>query len=135
MDMAPEATLNVRIHVTAGGISSTSVYKPEKEADEASSMGKSFSSALEPTSGRADLRELVSVAGSTGGHKSVGIAGELGDITLRGQKADLFSDDAACGPASLVFDVRNAVADVQKDILLGRTGCTEMFLHTEEYSW
>ena len=35
----------------------------------------------------------------------------------------------------MVFDVRNAVAAVQKDIVLGRTSCAEVFIHTEEYSW
>lgn len=114
-ELAPSAALNIRIHVTGSSELSRTVYKSDKEMDEASSMNKIFSTALDPISGRADVKELVRAAGSEDRHKSVGIA--------------------ACGPASLVFDVRNAVADVQKDILLGRTGCTEMFLHSEEYSW
>jgi len=40
-----------------------------------------------------------------------------------------------CGPESLVFDTRNAVADVEWDIMLGSSTCREMFLHAEEYSW
>lgn len=34
-----------------------------------------------------------------------------------------------------MFDVRNAVAEEQRKILLGKTSCKEVFLHTEEYSW
>jgi hypothetical protein len=47
------------------------------------------------------------------------------------------TDDSctACGPETLLYDVRNAVADVEKDIVFGKAKCTEVFLHTEEYAW
>ncbi|KAJ7467697.1 FAD-binding domain-containing protein [Mycena latifolia] len=41
----------------------------------------------------------------------------------------------ACGPDAFLYDVRNAVADVQLDIMDGFAPCAEMFLHTESYNW
>lgn len=40
---------------------------------------------------------------------------------------------AVCGPASMLYDVRNAVADVQMDILRGQSSCDEVYLHTEHF--
>lgn len=40
-----------------------------------------------------------------------------------------------CGPESLVFEVRNAVADEQKNIITSTSSVKEVFLHSEEYSW
>ncbi|KAL2832459.1 ferric reductase NAD binding domain-containing protein [Aspergillus cavernicola] len=39
----------------------------------------------------------------------------------------------ACGPASMLHDVRNAAADEQERIL--RRGAGEVYLHTESFSW
>ncbi|KAE8355075.1 ferric reductase like transmembrane component-domain-containing protein [Aspergillus coremiiformis] len=44
-----------------------------------------------------------------------------------GQKTAIF----ACGPASMLYDVRNAAAEAQKRVL---GGSTEVYLHTESFS-
>ncbi|KAJ7073226.1 ferric reductase NAD binding domain-containing protein [Mycena belliarum] len=41
----------------------------------------------------------------------------------------------ACGPDGFLYDVRNAVAGAQLEILDGFGPCEEVFLHTESYSW
>ncbi|EIM92769.1 uncharacterized protein STEHIDRAFT_71828 [Stereum hirsutum FP-91666 SS1] len=40
-----------------------------------------------------------------------------------------------CGPTAFTMDVNNAAATVQLDIARGRSKCTELYLHTEAYSW
>ncbi|OJD33804.1 ferric-chelate reductase [Diplodia corticola] len=40
---------------------------------------------------------------------------------------------AVCGPAGMLYDVRNAVAEVQKGVLSGK-GASEVYLHTEHFS-
>ncbi|KKY13387.1 putative ferric-chelate reductase [Diplodia seriata] len=41
---------------------------------------------------------------------------------------------AVCGPAGMLYDVRNAVAGVQKGVLSGK-GAREVYLHSEHFSW
>ncbi|KAJ7598883.1 ferric reductase NAD binding domain-containing protein [Mycena floridula] len=41
----------------------------------------------------------------------------------------------ACGPESLVYDVRNAVAECELVLFDGYSSCKDIFLHTESYSW
>ncbi|KAG7094832.1 hypothetical protein E1B28_005642 [Marasmius oreades] len=41
----------------------------------------------------------------------------------------------ACGPESFLYDVRNAVAECQLVLLDGYGECTDLYLHTENYSW
>jgi ferric-chelate reductase len=60
--------------------------------------------------GRPDLKALIK--GATGG--SVGVT--------------------ACGPASMMLDVRNACAEAQRGIIGGSVG-GEVWLHTESFSW
>jgi len=40
-----------------------------------------------------------------------------------------------CGPDSLLYDTRNAVAAEQLKIAGGSSSCHELFLHTEHYGW
>ncbi|TVY80331.1 Ferric/cupric reductase transmembrane component [Lachnellula suecica] len=40
----------------------------------------------------------------------------------------------ACGPASMILDVKNACAEAQKSIIAGKVG-GELWLHTETFSW
>ncbi|KAF5358979.1 hypothetical protein D9758_004892 [Tetrapyrgos nigripes] len=42
---------------------------------------------------------------------------------------------AACGPASFLYDLRNAVADCQLAIADGYGRCKDLYLHTETFSW
>ncbi|GJE95644.1 ferric reductase family protein [Phanerochaete sordida] len=42
---------------------------------------------------------------------------------------------AVCGPAAFMYDVRNAVAEGQREILDGCSPCEEIFLHAEAYDW
>ncbi|TVY20807.1 Ferric/cupric reductase transmembrane component 7 [Lachnellula arida] len=62
--------------------------------------------------GRPDLKALIKA--SAAGGRSVGIA--------------------ACGPASMMLDVRNACAEAQRGIIAGEVG-GEVWLHTESFSW
>ncbi|KAF7289999.1 Ferric-chelate reductase [Mycena chlorophos] len=41
----------------------------------------------------------------------------------------------ACGPQGFLYDVRNAVASCELDIFDGFGICSDLFLHTETYSW
>ncbi|KAK7058566.1 hypothetical protein VNI00_002202 [Paramarasmius palmivorus] len=41
----------------------------------------------------------------------------------------------ACGPESFLYDVRNTVAECQLVLADGYGTCTDLFLHTENYSW
>jgi len=41
----------------------------------------------------------------------------------------------ACGPGNLLYDVRNAVAGLEKGIALGKIGPREVFLHSEAFQW
>lgn len=38
-----------------------------------------------------------------------------------------------CGPQSFVYDVRNAVAQCELDIVDGYSRCQEIYLHAEAY--
>ena len=40
-----------------------------------------------------------------------------------------------CGPKSFVYDVRNAVARCELDIVDGYGRCQEVYLHTEAYEY
>ncbi|KAH8818584.1 ferric reductase NAD binding domain-containing protein [Flagelloscypha sp. PMI_526] len=42
---------------------------------------------------------------------------------------------AACGPDSLLYDVRNTVAECNLDLMDGFSTLKEIYLHTEHYSW
>ena len=42
---------------------------------------------------------------------------------------------AVCGPDELQFDARNAVAQVQLQIVKERVPCRECYLHTEAFGW
>ncbi|ESK91553.1 metalloreductase transmembrane [Moniliophthora roreri MCA 2997] len=102
---APSSVVTVKIHVT--GPSSNPDNESEKEKD------PSGGALSYPLYGRADVAGFVSAAAS--------------DVRTMGV--------GACGPETLLYDVRNAVAKIQKDIALGKPGCSELFLHTEEYAW
>jgi NAD(P)H-flavin reductase len=66
--------------------------------------------------GRPDLKELIRIATQDGAKgTSVGIT--------------------ACGPPSMMLDVRNGCAEAQTMILKGNGGATEVWLHTEAFSW
>ncbi|GME26894.1 FAD-binding 8 [Neofusicoccum parvum] len=41
---------------------------------------------------------------------------------------------AVCGPAGMLYDVRNAAAEAQKSVMSG-TGAREVYLHSEHFSW
>lgn len=41
---------------------------------------------------------------------------------------------AACGPAEMMYDVRNAAAEAEMRILRGARGLKEVYLHTEPFS-
>ncbi|KAB2574469.1 Ferric reductase transmembrane component 6 [Lasiodiplodia theobromae] len=41
---------------------------------------------------------------------------------------------AVCGPAGMLYDVRNAAAEVQAGVLSGK-GAREVYLHSEHFSW
>ncbi|KIY72794.1 hypothetical protein CYLTODRAFT_449535 [Cylindrobasidium torrendii FP15055 ss-10] len=103
---APTGSVNVRVHLTGEDNRDDTASDPEK----GNSATPSFPS---PSYGRADVKSVIRQASDE--NRTMGVA--------------------VCGPESLVFDVRNGVADVQKDIALGKSGCHEVFLHTEEYSW
>ena len=81
------------------------------EKDEASSS--EGDELLKPTTtGRPDTRAVVAQA-AEGFNGGVGIA--------------------VCGPESMLFDVRNAVAGAQKKV--GRGGPTEVYLYSEHFGW
>lgn len=40
----------------------------------------------------------------------------------------------ACGPASLLHDVRNAAAEAQRGVISGKSGLVEVYLHSERFS-
>ena len=40
---------------------------------------------------------------------------------------------AVCGPAGMLYDVRNAAAEVQAGVLSGK-GAREVYLHSEHFS-
>lgn len=42
---------------------------------------------------------------------------------------------AACGPAGMASDVRNAVAEGQMRIATGMSATGECYLHTEAFGW
>lgn len=42
---------------------------------------------------------------------------------------------AACGPDSLLYDVRNAAAEAQLRILKERSPASEVYLHSECFGW
>ncbi|KAJ7150049.1 ferric reductase NAD binding domain-containing protein [Mycena crocata] len=105
--LIPAGCLTTRVHVTGGD---------PKLSGSGSDDGKSDKSegTAEWEHGRPDLPQLVRAAAMSGARRVAVVA---------------------CGPDSFLYDVRNAVADCQLAILDGFGTCTEMFLHTESYSW
>ncbi|KAF9266053.1 hypothetical protein L218DRAFT_942341 [Marasmius fiardii PR-910] len=111
--VAPPGSITIKIHVTGDEMnnSSNDLESSEvKEAPESSNVDASPALSY-PLFGRADIPSVVRAAG-------------MGTLGI-----------AACGPQSLLYDVRNAVASLQKDILLSESGCVEVYLHSEEYGW
>ncbi|KAK7025974.1 hypothetical protein VNI00_015804 [Paramarasmius palmivorus] len=94
---APSSALTVKIHVT-GAAASKNDDDSEKEKVPQAGAALSY-----PWYGRADVRAVVSAAAADS--RTLGVA--------------------ACGPETLLYDVRNAVADVEKDIVFGKAKCTE----------
>ena len=82
----------------------SSLGSPNNDSVETSSIITSYSS-----SGRPNLPEIIST--SVGSHKSVAIV--------------------ACGPKSMLFDVRNSAAAAQFREGKGK----DVYLHTESFSW
>ena len=81
---------------------------PEKKAED------SFIVPFTTSHGRADLPQAIAHAANAA--ESMGAA--------------------ACGPIDMVLDIRNAVANVQSQIIKGGDiRANDVFLHTEEYSW
>jgi len=106
MALAPAGSLDARIHVTC-----TEIGVESSDGDH-----KDFTpiSEVEIATGRPKLASIIhETSHSTTGRLAI----------------------AACGPESFLYDVRNAVADRQVLILDGYGSCTDMFLHTETYSW
>ncbi|KAL0581780.1 hypothetical protein V5O48_000257 [Marasmius crinis-equi] len=102
---AIRTSITIQIHVTGNDRNQTT-----SDSDSDSKIKESSSS---PTYGRADISSVVRAAGAE--TRTLGVA--------------------VCGPGSLLYDVRNAVAGLQRDIALGKPGCNEVYLHSEEYAW
>lgn len=89
---------------------------PEKKGTRTKARSYSASSqkgiAVIEGRGRPDLKALIKECTMEG--RSVGVA--------------------ACGPASMMLDVRNACAEAQTGIIAGKIG-GEVWLHTESFSW
>ncbi|KAK7041554.1 hypothetical protein VNI00_009141 [Paramarasmius palmivorus] len=106
---APSSSVTVKIHVTGTASSAGSDDESEKEKHPTPGVALSY-----PWYGRADVPGLIHSAAAD--NRTLGVA--------------------ACGPETLLYDVRNAVAGVQKVIAIGKPGSpVELFLHTEEYAW
>jgi hypothetical protein len=130
--LVPPASLSVRLHVTGSdenassdGVDASAIIKSEKEG------------ATQPDfvtlPGRPNLPALLASVGREQGARTVGVAGAL--IRCRVSQSRSLGPPA-CGPPSLLYDVRTAVASLQKDIFFGRSaGPSEVFLHTEEFTW
>ncbi|KAL4803996.1 ferric reductase like transmembrane component-domain-containing protein, partial [Aspergillus unguis] len=120
--------VHVSIHVT----SSASPSLKEKDVENALPAPKSLSAGetIEPLSssssdapdpqtvtfekGRPDLSSIISTATAASGQKNTAVF--------------------ACGPTSMLHDVRNAAADAQHGILHGG-GQGEVYLNSESFSW
>lgn len=119
--------VRIKVHVTGGdGEGSVSSNKKETRSSEeagtrngdidyekAEASSSEGDEPMKPTiMGRPDTRAVVAqaVGGFNGG---VGIA--------------------VCGPESMLFDVRNAVAGAQEKVRLG--GPTEVYLYSEHFGW
>ncbi|GLB41559.1 putative FAD-binding domain containing protein [Lyophyllum shimeji] len=103
---APEGTVTVSLYVTR-------TSRPLSPSSESSANAEESKPASKTRMERPNLREFVRAACAAGG--TVGVA--------------------TCGPDSFSLDVRNAVAGCELDIVRGRSSCTDVFLHTEAYSW
>lgn len=108
---------SVAIHMT-GEVSDESILFNQHgrtDAEKPSFQAKqevSLESAIEMHRGRPALPELIQQAAKQ----------RSGSLAV-----------AVCGPASMLFDVRKASAEVQTDILKKRTRLTELYLHTEHF--
>ncbi|RDB18550.1 Ferric/cupric reductase transmembrane component 7 [Hypsizygus marmoreus] len=103
---APEGSVTFSLYIT-GSSRASSPASSTKGEDEKEIVTR------EMFTGRPKLAQIVNDAFVAGG--TVGIA--------------------SCGPDSFSLDVRNAVAECQLQIARGHATCTDIFLHTETYSW
>ncbi|KAG5641814.1 hypothetical protein DXG03_004156 [Asterophora parasitica] len=101
----PKGTVTLSLYVTG---SSRSWSPSSSDKDDIKEVA-----ALETLDGRPNVGAIVREASSGAG--TVGIT--------------------VCGPDGFALDVRNAVADCELGIARGTSSCTEIFLHTEAYSW
>ncbi|KAF8916533.1 FAD-binding domain-containing protein [Mucidula mucida] len=83
------------------------------------------------------LEVQIYVTGGDGSRKTKDVSEKEGDLHFvwackvnNGRVAF-----AACGPDSLLYDVRNAVADRQLAITDGFGRCKDVYLHTESFGW
>ncbi|KAF5379489.1 hypothetical protein D9615_006545 [Tricholomella constricta] len=84
-----------------------------------------------PSSGSIEKDDDAKLTGETLGGRP-----DVGEIVRAACKAEGTVGVAVCGPDGFALDVRNAVAGCELEIACGRkTPCTDIFLHTEAYSW
>lgn len=135
--MAPAGAVTLRIHVTSDAPSPShksdlKSSSSDLDVEKAEKINAAIGDAMSPSFGRADLSPLVATVGREQGAQTVGIAG----VSFTFAAMHSLTASPACGPPSLLYDVRNAAAHLQKNIVMGKIGGPkEVFLHTEEFTW
>ncbi|KAK7696287.1 hypothetical protein QCA50_000941 [Cerrena zonata] len=107
--------VQLNIYVTQDQLSNTSSLCEESGESEIEKSKERLQDGVIPKiQGRPDLTKVIHAA-CTAQEKDVAVA--------------------VCGPDNFLFDVRNAVADRELAITKGAEGCTNLYLHSENYGW
>ncbi|KAJ7686023.1 ferric reductase NAD binding domain-containing protein [Mycena rosella] len=117
--LVPAGRIAARVHVTGADADADVNADADADAklgskDDKAEIGSDTDTECLWALGRPDLPQLVHAAAHAGAARVAVVS---------------------CGPDAFLYDVRNAVADVQRTIVDGFAPCAEMFLHTESYSW
>ena len=116
--------VRIIVHVTGEG-SVRSTKKATRSSDDASTENGDIKNQKEDASSNSD-NELSPPT----------ITGRPDTFAIITQTLESFNGSvgiAVCGPSSMLFDVRNAVAGTQRTI--GRAGPTEVYLYSEHFGW
>ncbi|KAK8185989.1 ferric-chelate reductase-like protein [Phyllosticta citribraziliensis] len=104
-----DVAVQAHAHLTARGQSPD----PEAVTKESGGSGGVEANYVDLARGRPDVRSIIRTASRESG-RSVAVV--------------------VCGPAELLYDVRNAVAEAQLQVVTGN-GAKEVYLHSEHFSW
>ncbi|KAJ7686014.1 hypothetical protein B0H17DRAFT_1204558 [Mycena rosella] len=115
--LVPAGRIAARVHVTGADADADVNADADADAklgskDDKAEIGSDTDTECLWALGRPDLPQLVHAAAHAGAARVAVVS---------------------CGPDAFLYDVRNAVADVQRTIVDGFAPCAEMFLHTESY--